>query len=465
MGPSRSTHTVWHVFLLALLVGGCEEGISIDAAIPEAGGLPDTLPDEGGWAFDGVADLHHDLSVDLPVQPQDSFCRGWQDCIGADVCDLALGRCERRETLPATAMEIFAIKPPAAASGDRLVIDGQRFYVGIWDMLFIKVAIGAAEVSYFQMEADENRIVIPLAAGMTGPVKVTGSGATATSKDALKAAPGSGTLACDSSVPKASALPGKDVTRAGAYAAAYVDHPPFEARITYPAQCGSLRRPAVQGTYPLVVLLHGDGATYLNYEYLAQFLATWGFVSVMPAASDPAKIKPVIDQMRGIDLGTIAPQAKGVLTTSKVALVGHSKGSSRLQTLVADPALWSATVASVFLGPVDDGTKVPGHFMVLGATGDKQSGPAYVDAAYARQPSPKWKVTILGGNHSLFTDHKVWFGPLFDDAPTITRTDQITTVTSFVLPLLERAFGSTEHFPGQLDAPPASSLYSVVFAK
>ena len=111
-------------------------------------------------------------------------------------------------------------------------------------------------------------------------------------------------------------------------------------------------------------------------------------------------------------------------------------------------------------GQPGDPGKVPGMFMVLGATGDKQAMAMGINMTYGAQPAPNWKIWIQGGNHGGFTDHKVWSGFL-DVAPTVTRHQQQKIVTNFVLPLFQRAFGLTESFPEMLDAPPDSPLFTV----
>ncbi|MBI5528792.1 MAG: hypothetical protein HY897_20875 [Deltaproteobacteria bacterium] len=421
-----------------------------DAGIPDAS-RPDTGPDDAGPADAGQAD---------------TFCRSWNDCAGDKVCDFSLGRCEQRDVKPADAPAIYNFKPPAGGAKDVLVIDGGRFYKSLLGMFQVKAKIGS--VSKSTAGVDENRILVHVAAGDTGVVSITAEGGQTVAGNKFVPAP-DGIIPCDGKTPEASGSPGLSLSDSGPYAAGYVDDPLANIRIHYPSECGSLRRPPVKGTWPLVTLLHGNGAGYLNYEYLGQFLATWGFVTVMPEEAEESgnvKLQQFVLGFFDKDLGAIAPVLSGLKTMDKIAHVGHSRGTGRLEDITHTGVFSTNTVASVFLGPVDNGMEVPsGMFMVFHATGDGQSTEGKADETFNRQLPPKWKVVINGGNHSLYSDHKVWLGPLSDELPTITRTQQFRIVTSFVLPLFERAFGVTEHFPSQLDNPPQSAEYSVKMQK
>jgi len=426
-----------------------------DAGQPDAGqpdaGMPDAGSPDGG-VIDGG-------------QPA-GFCRSWNACAGDKVCDFSLGRCETRDVKPAAQIAIYAFKPPAGAADDVLVVDGHKFYSSLMGMLKVTAKIGS--VSKTIAGVDENRILIHVANGDTGVVAITGEGGQTATGNRFVPAP-DGVIPCDGTTPMAPGAAGLSLSDMGPYAAGYVDDPAANIRVHYPAQCGSVRRPPVKGTFPLVALLHGDGAVYLNYEYLGQYLASWGFVTVMPEQAEESGNTVLQSMVAGYfntDLAAITPVLSGVKTTDKIALVGHSRGTGRLEDITQAGVFSTATVAAVFLGPVDNGLTVPaGMFMVFYATNDGQSSEGNADGCYDRQAAPKWKVTINGGNHSLYSDHKVWLGALSDTLPTITRTQQFRTVTSFVLPLLERAFKMTEHFPGQIDTPPPSAEYVVKMEK
>ncbi|RJO63061.1 MAG: hypothetical protein C4523_21535 [Myxococcales bacterium] len=392
------------------------------------------------------------------------FCLALGACEGQEVCNLALGRCEWRELVPAQNLELLNFAAPASGAGDMLVIDGKRFYASLFGAFSVRVSIGSTPLS--NTRVDENRITVPVPADVSGRITVTGENGTVTSTDPLLSA-GPGVLPCDESTPAASGEAGATPAEAGPYASAHLDlvAEGTDLRLTYPALCGGLRRPPAEGTYPLVVLLHGDGGQYLNYEYLAQHLATWGFISIMPETDATQYLQEAVKAFQNVSLNTFSEVLDGLHTTASVALVGHSRGAERLQDVASDTAIGAETVASVFLGPVydnDGDEKMPGMFMTFSATGDLQSNSSFSEGAYASQSPPKWYIDIKGGNHSLFTDHKVWLGAWMDLAPTITRREQFAVIVSFVLPLFQRAFGLDEPFADWLDNPPASALYSVV---
>jgi dienelactone hydrolase len=431
--------------------------VGADTSAPPAdGGIkPDTKPTPGNGSFDG--------------------CRSWTACkTSGHVCNLALGRCEPRSDWIAPGAALFSFHPLEVAAGDVLVLDGTI----LWSNIFFPsatVRIGGVKVSTYPPLLDNTRLLVPVTAGLKGAVEVTtDAGKKLTAKLQLKQSV-QGVIACDGTTPTASGKPGASAGAAGPHGAGHVDLKGHVARLYYPAVCGGNRRPGVKGTWPLVVLMHGNGAGYLHYDYLGQFLATWGLVALLPdakvdyKASDPVAISPaqvqtlsaVIKALHDKDLGGAAPHLAGIRAGKQLAWIGHSRGTARIQAVQgAEAALSAATKASIFLGPVDDGKVVPGHFLLLAGGQDAQS-PAFIyDAAYLRQKAPKWKVLIPGGNHSLFSDHKVWTGFL-DKKPTVTRAQQIAIITSFALPLLQRAFGLPQPFSKQLDSPPASPLYKV----
>lgn len=450
--------------LLALLLMPSACGSSVGAGAAGSAGSPleaGTDSQDEPVSSDDVAgsDTPDEAAdSDVPEGPSTPWaCRSWDDCADNTICDFALGRCERRDTAIAAQLGLYDFKPPAGTAGDVMVVDGCRFFQGF--PAPVKVTIGSSTIPAV---ADENRALITLTSDESGTVGVIGKGgATASGGEFTQS--GQGILDCDDTTASATGVPGSSVFDSGPYAAAYVDDAQRRNRVYYPSTCGSVRRPPVGGTHPLVSLLHGNGAIYLNYEYLAQFLATWGFVSIMPDEAEESgntALRAIVESYVGVDLGAHIPILSGVSTTPQIAHIGHSRGAGRMQDITANGLLSAATVASVFLGPVDNGTTVPGLFMTISATKDGQSPTSFSNDAYSHQSAPKWHVSIHGGNHSLFADEKVWTAPL-DGAAEITRTQQFRIVAAFVLPLLERAFDMTEHFPDQIAHPPASGDYAV----
>ncbi|MBL6974610.1 MAG: hypothetical protein ISR64_02655 [Deltaproteobacteria bacterium] len=397
-------------------------------------------------------------------------CRSMDDCTPDEICDFALQRCDPRSTWKDPYQALFSFHPPAGAAGDRIVIDGARFYTSFIGALAVKAYIGNQLLSgNWAVEVDENRIVAGVPAGASGPVKVVYEGGGTMTSAGSFGATATGVLACDGSTPGPGA-PGTQPFSTGPHAAGYVDMDLHATRVFYPAQCGSIRRPAIPGTWPVVGLLHGNGALHMNLEYLGQLLATWGFVSFMPQSQGLNEysqdvvdaLHDVISTLRGSDLSSIHPALTGVTTMTDIAFVGHSKGCARMQHVLGwDGDLKAHTKATAFLGPADDGDVMPGLFLVIGAGHDGQSFAMFTEDAYDRQPPPRWKVFMPGGNHGSFCDHKVYY--MFDGQPDITRHQQLRTVMSFVVPLMQRAFGQAEPFATQLDSPPPSAIYDVEF--
>lgn len=447
------------------------ETLEGERAEEEMASEAETTPQDGDAERDTEPDFEPELSDTDSETPATGACASLTDCTGLEVCHLAYGVCEVRETWPGAPLAITALTPPQVASGDFLVLDGARYYSSLLGSMKVKVKIGQTDVTNSALGIDENRIVLGMKNALAGPVMVIGETGSTSFGAPLGSAP-SGLIACDTTTPAASGQAGKTPAEHGPYAAGFVDFPAQELRLTYPAACGGLRRPAVPGLYPFVVILHGDGGIFLNYEYLAQHLASWGFISIMPAedtmpssggyleSSKP--LQTIVNTYRGQALGALHPALAGLTTTSEMALVGHSRGTARLEFLTQQDDMLHATLASVFLGPVDEGLEVTqGAFMTFSATNDRQSSLANSSDAYARQAAPKWHIRLQGGNHSLFTDYKTWSGALSDLKPTITRREQFTVVAEFVLPLFQRVFKKDEPFAAWLDAPPGSPLYTV----
>lgn len=367
------------------------------------------------------------------------------------------------------------------AVGDRLIIDGDRFHTGGLVFADVKVKIGTAMVSGNAVSKDENRLYISVTNSMQGPITVYDKdNKVATIAGPFKQAE-KGEIACDGSTPAATGLVPDNPWEIGPYAAGYVDMAGDLARtrVYYPAECGSVRRPAVEGTWPLVVILHGNGALHLQYEYLGELLATWGFVTVVPQTiqnlqgEDYSQLifdtGPLVQGFRGVNLGQKNAVLAPITTTSEVFWIGHSRGTGRIEELcyVNDYGEWDATVGQLFLGPVDDGIQAPGYTMIIGATRDMQSAPATYKACYDTQAGNKWLVDIQGGNHGSFCDHKVYgygvMGAMGDKEPTISRHRQHQIVQMFAIPLVQRAFELDEPFANYLDNPPVAGDYTVEF--
>ncbi|HOA14070.1 MAG TPA: hypothetical protein PLB35_09250 [Myxococcota bacterium] len=451
---------------------------------PDPGGHDQGSPDVQS---DVVEDVMPDVVQDVPpdVEPETvedtveppTACTSYDDCADDEVCLFSMGVCQQRATWTSAALGLFNIHSLDGTVGDRIIIDGERFHTGGF-LVDVKVKIGTVMYSGNTVAKDENRLYVSATAGVKGPITVYDKD----NKVATIAGPfrqtEKGVVACDGSTPAASGKVPDNPWAAGPYAAGYVDitGDSSKTRVYYPAECGSVRRPAAEGTWPLVVILHGNGALHLQYEYLAELLATWGFVTIVPetiqnlAGEDYSQLifntGPLVQSFRGVNLGSKNAVLQKVTTTSEVFWIGHSRGTGRIEELchVNDYGEWDATVGELFLGPVDDGIQAPGLTMIIGATKDMQSTPATYKNTYNTQAGIKWLVDINGGNHGSFCDHKVYgygvMGGMGDKEPTISRHRQHVIVQMFAVPLIQRAFGLDEPFADYLETPPVSGDYS-----
>jgi dienelactone hydrolase len=457
---------------------------SDDAEEDYGGWIPPPLPDYGHddqTEPDGVTDDIDATTDDTNTTPADNFCRSFADCLADEVCVFSTGECEKRGTWTEATPALYGVHPTEVAAGDVIVVDGCRLMAG---GLFPKqptARIGSVNAS--GVSADENRLIFRITNGQIGPLSVSVYIDNAykgyTYPVPITAAP-KGIIQCSDKTPMASMVPGDRPDISGPYAAGYVDlagRDDLRTRLYYPAQCGSIRRPPIQqdAPFPLVAILHGNGAIHLQYEYLAELLATWGFVSFMPETQQNMaggdfqemleELMPVIAKLRGRFLDDVHEVLAGVQTTPEIAFIGHSRGTGRAQEAIgADADLKAHAVGFIFLGPVDDGDTVPGQFMVFGGDLDSQSPPLVFNKVYKQQGPPRYKIVLPGGNHGSFCDHKVYgyLGTLAGDKkPTIPRSLQLQITQRFSLPLLQRAFGMDEPFADVLDNAPGTSDFTI----
>ncbi len=413
-----------------------------------------------------AADTDETDLADTDVAPPVSFCRAWYDCPGEEICDLPTGRCEVRSVWTEARASITSFRPPVGAPGDVLVVDGTRLSVTpIGNPDPLRLGIGDDLVPlYPTVKPDSTRLIAIIPEGAQGAVRVTNENGAVIESATPFVLGEPGVFACDETSPAATGTPGGDIDAVGPHAAGYVDIEGIGARIYYPASCGGVRRPAVPGTYPLVGILHSDGTGFIQHEYIAQRLATWGIISAMvyrPAPPAETEVPPeTVDDLSlrfgelvGNQIGQRHPAMAGLVTSDDVAWIGHGRGAARIQVLLqGDANLRSKTRGGVFLGAIEETGQVPGLFLLVHGSRDLQSLGFLANLAWNRQEAPKWRLNITGGNHSLHTDHKVWTGFL-DQQAEISRRRQLKLITTFVLPLMQRAFELDEPFAYVLDDP------------
>jgi dienelactone hydrolase len=109
---------------------------------------------------------------------------------------------------------------------------------------------------------------------------------------------------------------------------------PLTATIRYPAQTSGVDAPCAAGSFPLVVIMHGNSGyddSYLGYNYLLEHLASHGFMAMSIYAPVGVMIET---RARGIlaHLGIMAQNnvnpglLQGHIDLNHVGLVGHSRG-------------------------------------------------------------------------------------------------------------------------------------------
>lgn len=442
--------------------GPLQDATNLDPGHGDESPTPDRIfPDDESMApDDGMADPGSDAAgpedttalrddgptTDPGVSPT-VFCRRTDACLPGEVCNLSTGRCERRGNALGGPIQVWAFEPRVAAAGDTLVVDGQAFYSGILSM-GVKVSVAGKALS---ASADENRAAARLGGFNLGAVIVTGNTGSASAPLPIMPGP-SGIVPCGPDDPPPHPGPALDPADPGPHAAGFVDFTVHGfGRAYYPATCGGVRRPPATVSSRVVVICHGDGALPLNYEYLGWHLASWGFAAIIPDTSTPSEIAALANDPAAAFGRLATPPSLDV--SPGVVLVGHSRGTARIEQG------WSQfehAVGVVYLGPVNDG-KVPAvPLLYFGATNDLQSVPdSYGPQVYGKHPGPKVQVVIQGGNHSGFTDHKVWEGLLSDKPLEIERSRQHVIVQQFTLPFVQRFLGGPEPFANYLEAPPA----------
>lgn len=390
------------------------------------------------------------------------FCKGWSDCPSDFVCNLSSGACELRASSSNVQPVVYYLTPHTGGKGDYFIIDGQNFYQNIFaGYLTITVKVGDYEVPKDDMFVEDTRIAFKLPEGVSGAVTVINkSGFVKKTEMFLKQNPNQ-VYECDQTTPKASGKAGLSPIEIGPYAAGYVDDSSNLLRIYYPAKCGGLKRPGAAGIYPLIAILHEDDSMHLNYNYLGDFLATWGFVSVSIATQNPATIAKKISALLGKELKSVSSALEGVSTSGKLALIAHGHGGKRLgSVLTSDKELVKAAACAIFLAPVAVAKidyQLPA--MVVGASEDRLSRPKDYNGLYASLKKTKYRLLIRGGNHSFFTDNRVWYGFNADLDSSITRAVQFSLVSAFALPFLQRKIGLPESFPSWLENPPPAPNY------
>jgi hypothetical protein len=457
-------------------------GTDADSSEPDAtdSGV-DIGPADEGQPDEGQPDIGHD---DGP--PPTNFCNSLNDCQPYEVCDLSLGRCEERtsyKTIVGTE-QLFEFRPPEGSEGDFIILDGQRLMTSSTGSA-VRADINGklvAGTSVLHSTIGAHRIV-GVVGSDSGKVGVVFQNATPIYQKYPDSFVNgvSGVIDCDNSTPAKTGTAGA-LGDVGPYAAGYVDFVVDDMRVYYPAECGSIRRPGTPGQYPLVVIVaenQNPSFPFINFDYMGQMLATWGFVTVsikaeMDAETSASAAKVLVEKIPAwinADLSAMHPALTGISTTPKLTWVAFGTGSTTINEIGANDegnALKDKAIAAVAIAPspalTDDCN--PSSFLALYGAQDKIANINLANTSYGNFSSPKWLVNIKGGNHSLFTDHQMYYagglGSVADGDPVdIMRKDQMYMTISMLLPFLQRAFGLSEPFSGQLQTGVDNTLIKV----
>ncbi len=404
--------------------------------------------------------ISYDLS--LPAASYEWPCIHSENCPGTALCDFATGNCEpriwqKRPEINDDAPEkpqISLVKPLRVSPGDFLLVDGNSVYKnaldkqlvwkrGKWvvlDQMIIlsRIFIGDTPIPEENIiNADENRLAIKVGPGMSGTVKIVDDelNLTAEYPHPVELVSRKRVVQkCAADNPPARGIPGASPDLPGPFAAGFVDvHSPDPyTRVYYPASCGGMRTPPVSGAFPVVFFLHGNGANHINYEYLAHFLASWGFLCVVPQEIDPGILHQVLMTALRAPQNFWSP-LRGHSAGGKAFVIAHSRGGERMENLIVGPSA-SRFLAIVNLAPYRPLKVLSIPSMYFASSGDRQ---AFSDSLYiqwSKQPSPTYFLFLHGGNHSQFTDTRHWEKYEDQDAiPFMPRKRQHSLVQAYTL--------------------------------
>jgi len=196
--------------------------------------------------------------------------------------------------------------------------------------------------------------------------------------------------------------------------------------IWYPARAAGRETEPLPRAYPLVLMAHGFCGSRLNYEYLTEHLASWGFVVAAPDftglthddctpgpptgspddwGADLSFVCRTLHDTSG-PLSKYAQHVRGIPT----GLVGHSLGGfGVVEAATLDPS-FTAVVALAPAVRGDDAEPLrtlAQHpaWMVMGGTADQLvSFTDWTQPFFEGLPVPSFLVRITDGTHGGFSD-------------------------------------------------------------
>ena len=139
---------------------------------------------------------------------------------------------------------------------------------------------------------------------------------------------------------------------------------PLTATIRYPATYSGVDAPVAAGTFPLVVIMHGNSGmdtSYLGYNYLLDHLAGWGFI----AMSVYALVGVMIETRAWAILAHLGIMAQnhanpglfeGHIDLGHIGIAGHSRGAEavvRCARINTAESLGWKILAGISIAPTD----------------------------------------------------------------------------------------------------------------
>ena len=194
---------------------------------------------------------------------------------------------------------------------------------------------------------------------------------------------------------------------------------PLSATIRYPAQNTGIDALVAAGTFPLVVVMHGNSGmetSYLGYNYLLDHLAGWGFIAMSIYAPVGAQIetraRAILAHINIMSQNqSQAGLFQGHIDITHIGIVGHSRGGEAVVRAArinsAEGLNWNL-LAGVAIAPTDyfhyGNPGIP-LLVIYGANDGDVSG-SWPDRTgfdvYDEASRPRSFVFVYGATHDRF---------------------------------------------------------------
>lgn len=228
---------------------------------------------------------------------------------------------------------------------------------------------------------------------------------------------------------------------------------PRLADVRFPADVAGATQPSqissVKPSYPLFVVVHGNGHTYTNYGFLLEHMARNGFIAISIHLNN--NVKGLARANAFFDHITTINTVFGASVQNNVAVLGHSRGGEavfKIARLNQSLGLGIGLKALIALGPTDQygretitGATAKPLFVLYGAKDDDVSGWLPYAGYNVRQSGfslydrfdgqEKSMVFVYDATHNGFVTHNEVFGtpPV---PPLMTVADQQKILLAYV---------------------------------